>query len=116
MSPAGAKSPSRETNEMKQLMAIGMAAAVSAVSASGVGNAEDDLGCPGDTNADQRVDSIDLATVLTRWGMPGKKFPQTDCNDDGAIDSSDLAIVLSGWGGCPRRAPSRRGKSFEKLQ
>ncbi len=101
---------------MKQLMAIGMAAAVSAVSASGVANAEDDLRCPGDTNADQRVDSIDLATVLTRWGMPGKKFPQTDCNDDGAIDSSDLAIVLSGWGGCPRRAPSRRGKSFERLQ
>jgi hypothetical protein len=57
--------------------------------------------CPGDTNNDQSVDGIDLATVLTRWGMPGAKFPQADCNDDGAIDGTDLAIVLAGWGGCP---------------
>ena len=46
------------------------------------------------------VDGIDLATVLTRWGMPGAKFPQADCNADGAIDGTDLAIVLAGWGGC----------------
>jgi hypothetical protein len=57
--------------------------------------------CPGDTNNDQSVDGIDLATVLTRWGMPGAKFPQADCNGDGVIDGSDLAIVLAGWGGCP---------------
>ena len=56
--------------------------------------------CPGDTNNDRRVDGIDLATVLTRWGMPGAKFPQADCNADGAIDGTDLAIVLAGWGGC----------------
>ena len=56
--------------------------------------------CPGDTNNDQSVDGIDLATILTRWGMPGAKFPQADCNDDGAIDGTDLAIVLAGWGGC----------------
>ncbi|MEY3142325.1 MAG: Dockerin type domain [Planctomycetota bacterium] len=56
--------------------------------------------CPGDTNNDQTVDGIDLATVLTRWGMPGAKFPQADCNDDGVIDGTDLAIVLAGWGGC----------------
>ncbi|MFN9125707.1 MAG: dockerin type I domain-containing protein, partial [bacterium] len=56
--------------------------------------------CPGDTNNDQSVDGIDLATVLTRWGMPGAKFPQADCNDDGVIDGTDLAIVLAGWGGC----------------
>jgi hypothetical protein len=56
--------------------------------------------CPGDTNNDQSVDGIDLATVLTRWGMPGAKFPQADCNGDGVIDGSDLAIVLAGWGGC----------------
>jgi hypothetical protein len=56
--------------------------------------------CPGDTNNDQSVDGIDLATVLTRWGMPGAKYPQADCNDDGAIDGTDLAIVLAGWGGC----------------
>jgi len=56
--------------------------------------------CPGDTNNDRSVDGIDLATVLTRWGMPGAKFPQADCNDDGAIDGIDLAVVLAGWGGC----------------
>jgi len=56
--------------------------------------------CPGDTNNDRRVDGIDLATILTRWGQPGAKFPAADCNNDGAIDGTDLAIVLAGWGGC----------------
>jgi len=106
MSPAGAKSSSRETMQMKQLMAIGMAAAVSVGSMSGAANARGDLGCLGDTNSDQRVDGIDLATVLTRWGMPGAKFPQADCNDDGAINGLDLAIVLAGWGECPIGVPS----------
>jgi len=57
--------------------------------------------CPGDTNTDGSVDGIDLATILTRWGQPGAKFPQADCNNDGVIDGADLAIVLAGWGGCP---------------
>jgi len=57
-------------------------------------------GCAGDTNNDRSVDGIDLATVLTRWGQPGAKFPAADCNNDGAIDGTDLAIVLAGWGGC----------------
>ena len=56
--------------------------------------------CPGDMSNDQSVDGIDLATILTRWGVPGAKFPQADCNDGGAIDGTDLAIVLAGWGGC----------------
>ena len=58
-------------------------------------------GCAGDTNTDGTVDGIDLATILTRWGQPGAKFPAADCNNDGAIDGTDLAIVLAGWGGCP---------------
>jgi hypothetical protein len=57
--------------------------------------------CPGDTNLDGAVDGIDLATVLTRWGQSGAKFPDADCNRDGSIDGSDLAIVLGGWGACP---------------
>jgi len=57
-------------------------------------------GCAGDTNNDRSVDGIDLATILTRWGQPGAKFPAADCNNDGAIDGTDLAIVLAGWGGC----------------
>jgi hypothetical protein len=56
--------------------------------------------CPGDTNLDGAVDGIDLATVLTRWGQSGAKFPDADCNRDGSIDGSDLAIVLGSWGGC----------------
>jgi formylglycine-generating enzyme required for sulfatase activity len=106
MSPAGAGSRARESDHMKRLMAIGVAAAVSAVSMSGAAHAQAGLGCPGDTNVDQKVDGIDLATVLTRWGMPGSKFPQADCNDDGAIDGLDLAIVLAGWGDCPIGVPS----------
>ncbi|MFM1804427.1 MAG: Leukotoxin [Planctomycetota bacterium] len=58
-------------------------------------------GCEGDTNLDGAVDGIDLATVLTRWGQSGAKFPDADCNRDGSIDGSDLAIVLGGWGACP---------------
>jgi hypothetical protein len=57
--------------------------------------------CPGDTNNDRRVDGVDLALVLTRWGQPAAKSPAADCNNDGAIDGNDLAIVLAGWGGCP---------------
>jgi hypothetical protein len=56
--------------------------------------------CPGDTKNDQSVDGIGLATILTRWGLPGAKFPAADCNGDGLIDGTDLAIVLGGWGGC----------------
>jgi hypothetical protein len=60
--------------------------------------------CPGDTNDDGTVDGIDLATVLTRWGQSGSKFPDADCNNDGAIDGSDLAVVLGSWGSCPANA------------
>lgn len=96
-----------ESPEMKRLMAIGVAAAAMTAGAmNSEANAQNGLGCPGDTNADQRVDGIDLATVLTRWGMPGAKFPQADCNDDGVIDGIDLAIVLTGWGECPIGVPS----------
>ena len=57
--------------------------------------------CAGDTNHDNSIDGIDLATILTRWGQPAAKFPEADCNRDGVIDGSDLAIVLGSWGACP---------------
>ncbi|MFZ9882181.1 MAG: dockerin type I domain-containing protein, partial [Phycisphaerales bacterium] len=60
--------------------------------------------CPGDTNDDGTVDGIDLATILTRWGQSGSKFPDADCNNDGVIDGSDLAVVLGSWGSCPANA------------
>jgi hypothetical protein len=57
--------------------------------------------CAGDTNADDQIDGIDLATILARWAQPAAKFPNADCNSDGLIDGIDLAIVLGGWGPCP---------------
>ena len=57
--------------------------------------------CAGDTNADDQIDGIDLATILARWAQPAAKFPNADCNSDGLIDGIDLAIVLGSWGPCP---------------
>jgi len=53
--------------------------------------------CPGDVNADDDVESGDLAILLTTWGAPGAG----DVTGDGVTNAHDLAIILSAWGECP---------------
>ncbi|MGP1346842.1 MAG: hypothetical protein ACTS3F_09295 [Phycisphaerales bacterium] len=50
--------------------------------------------CPGDLNADQQVNSDDLAILLSAFGTS----PKGDLNDDGKTNSDDLGILLSAFG------------------
>ncbi len=52
-------------------------------------------GCAPDLNADNTVDSADLALMLAAWGTPA-----ADLNADTITDSSDLATLLAAWGPC----------------
>lgn len=61
----------------------------------------DECPCPGDVSGNGRVDSVDLAAVLSAWGTSGQGPYDTDVNDDGAVDGNDLAFVLFSWGTCP---------------
>jgi formylglycine-generating enzyme required for sulfatase activity len=58
-------------------------------------------GCAADLNSDGRIDGVDLATVLARWGVcaPGEDCVG-DINSDRSVDGADLAHVLGGWGVC----------------
>ncbi len=53
------------------------------------------LATPGDLNGDGFVNSADLATLLSQWGLAGVSG---DLNGDGVVNSSDLATLLSNWG------------------
>lgn len=59
--------------------------------------------CPGDTNADLRVDFADLNNVLSGFGQQGPPaFAPGDLNADGRVDFFDLNQVLSSFGAvCP---------------
>ena len=57
--------------------------------------------CPADVDDSGTVNGVDLAVVLTNWGIPSPKYPGADVNDDGVVDGTDLATVLAGWGACP---------------
>ncbi len=52
--------------------------------------------CTGDLNADNVIDSADLAILLAAWGGTGP----ADLNSSGTVDSADLAILLAAWGPC----------------
>jgi hypothetical protein len=49
-------------------------------------------GGTGDLNGDGVVNGVDLAELLSNWGLPGG-----DVNGDGTTDANDLAILLSNW-------------------
>lgn len=49
---------------------------------------------PGDTNGDGRVDGVDLAAVLSAWGL---SVPSADFDQNGIVDGADLAAVLGNW-------------------
>lgn len=53
--------------------------------------------CPGDANADGRVDFLDLNIVLSVYGVSGPAL-QGDLNGDGVTDFLDLNFVLSAYG------------------
>ena len=56
--------------------------------------------CFGDISNDGTVNGVDLAMLLTEWGVCNG-YCETDVDHDGSIDGADLAIVLSAWGVCP---------------
>jgi hypothetical protein len=55
--------------------------------------------CTGDLDGNNRVDTVDLLTLLSMWGAcsgcPG------DFDDSGTVDTVDLLTMLSVWGDCP---------------
>ena len=57
--------------------------------------------CPSDINRSGTVNAVDLAAVLSSWGVEIGKLPRADVNRDGIVDALDLAQVLSDWGPCP---------------
>src|SRR5262249_23647542 len=56
--------------------------------------------CPGDANADTRIDMVDFAAVLKSWGdsyLPNPGGPG-DANGDGVVDFGDILCVLANYG------------------
>jgi hypothetical protein len=63
----------------------------------------------GDVNGDNAINILDVATILSKFGLPGVavRSASADCsgpdeafdiNDDGLINVSDLAITAGNWG------------------
>lgn len=63
----------------------------------------EELPCPGDLNHDGRRNLIDLATLLSHYGMTTGATPEDgDMNGDGDVDLGDLAGLLGVYGEpCP---------------
>jgi len=51
--------------------------------------------CLGDFNGDGAVSALDIAALLSDWGLPGG-----DLNGDATTNAPDLATLLSNWGVC----------------
>ncbi len=56
--------------------------------------------CAGDLNADHSIDAVDLARMLTVWGVHPLGHAG-DLNFDGEVNHLDLAQLLERWGACP---------------
>lgn len=55
--------------------------------------------CPPDVNGDRQIDLIDLATLLSNFGLAtGATQPMGDIDFDGDVDLTDLAILLTQFG------------------
>ncbi len=48
----------------------------------------------GDTNADNRVNALDLSLLISH---DGQNYPAADFNKDGTVGSADLAILIAKW-------------------
>lgn len=53
--------------------------------------------CPGDLNADRRVNSDDLALLLSLWEGPD---PLAHLANSGVVGPSDLSVFLGAWQTC----------------
>ncbi|MSQ90037.1 MAG: hypothetical protein EXS01_01400 [Phycisphaerales bacterium] len=62
----------------------------------GDGTADICGGSPGDINNDGSVNGLDLAILLSAWGLTGGS---ADVNGDGIVNGGDLAVILSDWTG-----------------
>ena len=56
--------------------------------------------CPGDLNADRRLDGADIGILLDQWG-PASLVSVADINRDGIVNGADLGLLLTYWGPCP---------------
>lgn len=57
--------------------------------------------CPGDINFDDQVNSADLATLLSNFGLEVIPGTWGDLNLDGVVNGADLSILLANFGqGC----------------
>lgn len=55
--------------------------------------------CPPDVNGDRRIDLVDLAILLTNFGLAtGATQPMGDIDFDGDVDLTDLATLLTQFG------------------
>ena len=57
----------------------------------------------GDFDLDGTIGGVELAIVLSVWGMPNP--PVGDVTQDGIVDGQDLAIILGRWGAVPYGMP-----------
>jgi hypothetical protein len=55
--------------------------------------------CHADISGDGAVDSADLGSLLSAWGVCASGCP-ADLNGDGIVGSADLGVLLSSWGPC----------------
>ncbi len=91
--------PRRHLSVYGQPTSLGTIAASSVVLSPGFFCIEaDDIGNPGDLNNDGLVNGVDLAIVLSNWGICGSGACPADIDRDGLVNGVDLAIVLSNWG------------------
>jgi len=58
------------------------------------------LVCIADMNDDGVVDGVEIAIVLSQWGLAGAGL-LADIDGDGVVNGMDFAIVLGSWGPCP---------------
>jgi hypothetical protein len=55
--------------------------------------------CPGDANADGRIDGADLSVLLGQFGAGVPAGSGSDFNGDGAVNGADLSVLLGRFGG-----------------
>ncbi len=57
--------------------------------------------CPGDFNADGRVDGVDLGQLINAWGVGGEEIACADFDFDGQVSGQDFGLFFQSWGSCP---------------
>ena len=53
--------------------------------------------CPSDLNFDGKVDGVDLAILLGRWGLDDLL---ADLDGNNVVNGSDISLLLAAWGDC----------------